>query len=171
MELVTSNTLSMQVQAFDELELELIRNHERVNFEYVHRFTPGLYSREMFIPKGTVLGGAMHKTQHMFVISKGDISTWCPDGKIVRMKAPFTGITEVGTRRLGFAHADTIMISFHATDKTDPDKIAEEIVDMRANPLLSESDVAAMPLWTRNHTTIPKGVGYSNEIEPNLIET
>jgi hypothetical protein len=158
MELTPSS--SPKIEAYNKLELELTKL-EQVNFKYVHRFTPGLYAREMFIPKGTLLGGALHKTQHMFVISMGEISTCDVSGNVVHMKAPFTGITEVGTRRFGFAHEDTIMTSFHATDETDPDKIAEQIVDMRANPLLSESDVAAMPLWTRNHTTI---------IEPNLIE-
>jgi hypothetical protein len=150
----TSNIFPMQVQAFNELELELIRNHEQAKGQYVHRFTPGLYSREMFIPKGSIITGVTHKTQHPFVISQGDISTWCPNGKTVRMKAPFTGITEAGTRRLGFAHEDTVMTSFHVTNETDPDKIAEEIVDVRVNPLLNEDDVAAMPLWTKNHDSV-----------------
>ena len=143
-----------QIDAFNRLEAELMACPQG-DCQITNRFTPGLYAREMIIPKGSLLTGALHKTQHMFVISKGDISTWFPGGAVTRVQAPYTGITEPGTRRLGYAHEDTVWTTFHATEETDPDKIVEEITDTRPNPLLTESDYAHSS-WKKsmNQTTL-----------------
>lgn len=143
-----------QIDAFNKLEAELM-TYPQGDCPITNRFTKGLYAREMFIPKDTLLTGALHKTQHIFVISKGDISTWFPGGKVTRVQAPFTGITEPGSRRLGYAHEDTVWTTFHATEETDPDKIVEEITDTRPNPLLTESDYARSG-WKKsmNQTTL-----------------
>ena len=144
-----------QIDAFNALEVEMFK-HPQVNCPVTHRFTPGLYAREMFVPKGTILTGALHKTQHLFVISKGDISTWYPGGEVTRVQAPFTGVTEPGTRRLGYAHEDTVWTTFHATDETDPDKIVEEITETQPNPLLTESDYARSN-WKNSGQLIEEG--------------
>jgi hypothetical protein len=143
-----------QIDAFNKLEAELM-TYPQGDCPITNRFTKGLYAREMFIPKDTLLTGALHKTQHIFVISKGDISTWFPGGEVTRVQAPFTGITEPGSRRLGYAHEDTVWTTFHATEETDPDKIVEEITDTRPNPLLTESDYAQSG-WKKsmNQTTL-----------------
>ena len=62
--------------------------------------------------------------------------------EVDRYKAPFTGITHPGTRRLLFNHEDTIWTTFHVTDKTDPEQIVMEITDMNFNPLLTEKEKA-----------------------------
>jgi len=148
------NGLQDQIDAFNKLEAELM-TYPQGDCPITNRFTKGLYAREMFIPKDTLLTGALHKTQHIFVISKGDISTWFPGGEVTRVQAPFTGITEPGSRRLGYAHEDTVWTTFHATEETDPDKIVEEITNTRPNPLLTESDYAQSG-WKKsmNQTTL-----------------
>ena len=44
-----------------------------------HHFAPGLYARKMLIPKGTVLTGAVHKTEHLCIVS-GDIEVTTEEG-------------------------------------------------------------------------------------------
>lgn len=87
-----------------------------------HYFSNGLYAREIFIPKGTTLTGKIHLTEHINVISKGDISVMTEKG-IERIKAPFTLISLPGTKRVGFAHEDTVWTTFHATTETDLEKL------------------------------------------------
>ena len=143
MELTLDSTEEIAAQKatpLDVVEAEMFK-HPQVHCPLTHRFTPGMYIREIFMPAGTVVSTALHKTEHPFVISKGDVSVWRDGFPVERLKAPHTGITKPGTRRLIYIHKDTIWITFHITDKTDPDEIAKDIADLDPNPLLSEEDL------------------------------
>jgi len=103
-----------------------------VNMPLVHRFAPGLYIREIFMPKGTIVVSRIHKTTHPFVVSKGECEVWCPERGWQRIKAPYTGITTPGTQRLLLIHEDTIWTTFHPGPwpaGTDPDIIVNEVSD------------------------------------------
>jgi hypothetical protein len=129
-----------KVAPLDELEVEMFK-HPQVHCPLIHRFTPGMYIREILMPAGTVVTTATHKTEHPFVVSKGECSVWRDGFPVERIKAPHTGITKPGTRRLIYIHEDTVWITFHVTDKTDPDEIAKDIADLEPNPLLSAEDL------------------------------
>jgi hypothetical protein len=100
-----------------------------------HKFTPGMYIREVHVPAGCLFTSVTHKTQHPFVISKGVCDICNEIGEVNRFSAPHTGITEPGTRRVFLVHSDLVLTTFHATDITDPDewllhntKIESEII-------------------------------------------
>ena len=38
-----------------------------------HRFVGGVYAREIFLPKGSITAGRIHKTDHVSVISMGAV--------------------------------------------------------------------------------------------------
>jgi hypothetical protein len=116
-----------------EAQIQKLPEHEMVT---THRFTPGMYIRQIFIPFGTLLTSKIHRTEHPFVISKGDISVWTRETGAVRYRAPHSGITKPGTRRLLFAHEDTIWTTFHATTETDVDKIESQIIEPHLNLML-----------------------------------
>lgn len=113
--------------------------HPQLHCPLVHRFTPGLYIREIFMPAGALVTSVLHKTCHPFVVSKGDVSVYEEGREVGRYKAPYTGITQVGTRRLLYMHEDTVWTTFHVTDKTDPDEIVQEITETEVNPLLPKN--------------------------------
>ena len=46
----------------DELELAMMENYPAVDLPLKHYFTKGLYCREIFMPKGTLLTSKIHKT-------------------------------------------------------------------------------------------------------------
>lgn len=92
-----------------------------------HTFVDGAYVREIFMPKGTLLTSKIHKITHPYFVMKGDVSVATEEG-IVRIKAPFNGVTKAGTKRLLFTHADTIWITVHVTKEKDLNKIEEEII-------------------------------------------
>jgi hypothetical protein len=105
------------------------RSPGRVECALTHRFTPGMYIREVFVPKGTYLVTRVHRTEHPFVVSKGRIMVWSPDGGVKTIEAPYTGVTRPGTVRMAIAIEDTIWTTFHATDKTDVAEIEQEFTD------------------------------------------
>lgn len=96
-----------------------------------HIFTPGLYARECRLAKGLLLTSKIHKTEHPFVISQGDISVWTEDQGVVRYQAPYAGVTKPGTRRVLYVHEDTIWTTFHPTKETDVARIEAQIIERR----------------------------------------
>ena len=105
----------------------VMREGPTVEIEVRHHFSKGVYAREIFIPKGTVLVGKIHKHENLNIISQGDISVLTENG-MERLKAPFTLVSPPGTKRAGFAHEDTVWLSIHGTDETDVDKIELEFI-------------------------------------------
>ena len=72
-----------------------------------HYFSEGVYAREIFIKKGTVLTGHIHKYSQLNILSKGEISVSTEEG-IKRISAPFTIVSPAGTKRVAYAHEDCI---------------------------------------------------------------
>lgn len=97
--------------------------------EYEHTFTNGIYVRKMFIPKGLLIVTKVHKTQHPYFILQGDVSVYL-EGIVVRLQAPYSGITEPGTQRALFTHEDTIWITVHSNldNCKDVEKISKDVV-------------------------------------------
>lgn len=93
-----------------------------------HHFSHGVYARELFIPKNTVLTGRIHKRSQINILAKGEISVLTENG-IERIKAPATIVSPPGTKRAGYAHEDTIWITVCGNDtgSTDPDDLEAEL--------------------------------------------
>lgn len=119
----------------------------------IHRFTPGLYIREIFMPKDTILTSLLHLTTHPFFVLQGDVSVYYNGIPTQRYKAPYTGITEAGTRRMLYTHEDTIWTTCHVTDLTDPDEIIESITSRDFNPLV-DKDEPRLNTWRQNRNLI-----------------
>lgn len=92
-----------------------------------HTFVDGAYVREIFMPKGTLLTSKIHKICHPYFVMKGDCSVLTDEG-IIRIKAPYHGITQPGTKRILYMHEDTIWLTVHVTKHKDLEKIEEEII-------------------------------------------
>jgi hypothetical protein len=92
-----------------------------------HIFAPGLYAREIVIPKGTLLTGKIHKTPHLNVISQGDISVLTEHG-IQRITGPAVLVSSAGIKRAGYAHEETRWMTVHVTNETDLSKLEEELI-------------------------------------------
>lgn len=100
---------------------------EQVEFEVINHFSNGVYARELHIPKGTVLVGKIHKHENLNIISKGDISVLTEEG-VKRVTAPATVVSPPGTKRVGYAHEDTVWTTIHATEETDVDVIEKLMI-------------------------------------------
>jgi hypothetical protein len=101
-----------------------------------HEFTPGIYSRTIFIPQFTLLTSQIHSTTHPFFVMQGDILVWTKENGTVRYTAPDRGITTPGTRRLLYALEDTCWITTHRWDGShDPRLVEEAILQPHPNQL------------------------------------
>ena len=92
-----------------------------------HYFAPGVYAREMWMPKDCLITGKIHLTEHLNILSQGRVSV-SNKGESVMMVAPYTFVSPVGTKRAIYAHEDSTWTTIHATDLTDPDEIEAEII-------------------------------------------
>lgn len=90
-----------------------------------HSFADGVYVREIFIPKGTVLTGKIHKYSHPNFLMHGEVIVVTESGGREQLKAPLAMISPAGTKRAVYALEDTVWITVHVTDETDPDTIVE----------------------------------------------
>ena len=95
---------------------------DHIEFEVKHSFAPGLYIREMFIPKGSVIVGRVHREECVNICPMGDIDIVSEAGDM-RVVAPFTAVSAPGTQKLGFAHEDTIWVNVFRTDETDIERL------------------------------------------------
>lgn len=100
---------------------------EQIELPVFHHFADGCYARELHIKKGDALVGALHKTNHHFVVSKGKIMVRNGDESII-LTAGYHGITQAGDKRFIYGLEDSIMTTFHVTDLTDVDEIGCKIL-------------------------------------------
>lgn len=81
-----------------------------------HHFSDGVYTRETFIPKDTLLTGWRHKQETISILLSGVISVMSVDtsGRAEDkgvLQAPAIFITKPGSKKIGFAHEDTVFIN------------------------------------------------------------
>ena len=114
--------------------------------EVIHHFSPGIYAREMRIPKGTVLTGKIHKTEHLCILN-GDIEIASQDGK-GRFTGYLTFLSKSGVKRIGYAHEDTVFTTIHAIEGTDISALEAALVvdtfEQYENYCLTSSNQASL---------------------------
>lgn len=109
------------------LEAE-IAQVEQVPLSEKHYFASGIYAREITIPAGTVLTGKVHKTEHINIVSQGTITVWTEQG-MKKVSAPFTMVSQPGTKRVGYAHTDTVWTTIHHSFERDLDQLEAQLIE------------------------------------------
>lgn len=120
-----SNIDKVTILENELLELAKNGNAEKAEIRIKHYFVPGVYVRELFMPKGTVLTGKIHKYPQFHVITKGDLSVLI-DGEMVRLTGPCNIMSPAGSKRLAIANEDTYWLMVHGTYQTDLDQIEKQ---------------------------------------------
>lgn len=93
----------------------------------VHHFAPGVYVREFRCFENTLLVGATHRHEHMFILLEGSCTVSTEDGLHI-LEAPYIGKSPAGVKRALYTHTDIIWLTIHPTDETDIEKIEEWLV-------------------------------------------
>lgn len=93
-----------------------------------HSFAEGVYVREIFIPKGHVLTGKIHKHSHPNFLMSGEVIVVTEERGREHLKAPLSMISAPGTKRAVIALEDTVWITVHVTNETDLEKIEDYVI-------------------------------------------
>lgn len=119
---------------------------DQIDFPVKHVFADGMYMRELFIPKDSMLVGKIHKKECINIVLKGDISVLTETG-FMRVQAGFSIVSPAGLQKVGIAHEDTIFtnIFLNPTNERDIDKleamIASESFD-DLDPMVIEGETS-----------------------------
>lgn len=111
----------------------------QVDLPVEHDFCAGLYARTMHIPAGTVLTGAVHRHECIFLVRRGVLVVTTDDGA-KRLEGGDMFVTPAGTKRAGVALTDVAVTTFHSnpTDETDPIALWDLFTVPAPAPLLEE---------------------------------
>ena len=134
----------------DKIEYAMCQSEQKVECPLTHVFTPGLYTRTIFMPAGSLVMSMTHNTRHPFIITTGEVDVISPEGSVTHV-APYMGITQPGTKRFLHVKQDTTWTTFHVNpdNLTDPDEVAGIVLDKPANPLLDPDDKRCNA-WSKN---------------------
>ena len=111
-------------EKLNQLETAMLQE-DQVNIPVEHRFSGGIYAREITIPKGTLLTGRIHKFDHFDIMLSGDVTVSTDNGEVKRLTGLNIMEGKAGKKRAGFAHEDTHWITFHCAEERDPEEMYE----------------------------------------------
>lgn len=125
--------------SIDAMEVALLERFNKIECPLNHTFLPGVYMREIFMPAGSKVTSKIHKERHAFFVMKGSANVWIDEVGWQLIKAPYSGVTEPGTRRVLKILEDCFWITVHSNpdDTEDLDLIEERIIEKHDNPLLN----------------------------------
>ena len=112
-------------EKLQRLDEELLK-YPQIDLPITHRYSRGVYSRTMYMPRGTILTGRIHKYSQINILLRGEVSVLTEEG-MVRVKAPFVVESPAGTKRAMYAHEDSEWMTIMGTDITDPDEALDEL--------------------------------------------
>ncbi len=116
-----------------------MRALDQVDCPVRHYFAPGMYAREISIPKGVVLTGAVHRTENLAVLSKGRLEL-VVEGGTTTIEAPCTLTVKAGAKNAAVALEDSVWTNFFPTTETDPEKLVELLTYSKASELLGGAE-------------------------------
>jgi quercetin dioxygenase-like cupin family protein len=129
---MTTTTIRESLHNLEEM-LKQMPNHvigNNVICPLKHSFAPGIYIREIFIPKGMVIVGKIHKHEHPNFLMSGCVTVITESKGYEKLKAPLSIISPAGTKRAVIAHEDTVWITVHENkhNETDLEKLENFII-------------------------------------------
>lgn len=95
-----------------------------------HKFTDGIYVREIFIPAGTYIVGKIHKHEHPNFLMSGTVEVVTESGGCERLVGPLSMISPAGTKRALRAITDLVWITVHhnPSNTQDLDELEEIVI-------------------------------------------
>lgn len=158
----------------DELE-SVMATRPQAHCPVVHRWLPEdprdgpptMYIRQVFNPAGSAIATKIHKQEHVFTISVGALMIRTGEGEWTERRAPYTGVTKPGTRRIIYAVEDTVFTTYHPLDglgitERDPDAVEAAIIQAhdhaQPQPILpaAEHDALLKALTEAAMPTLPE---------------
>jgi quercetin dioxygenase-like cupin family protein len=100
---------------------------DQIDLPLVHDFTPGIYVRTIFMPKGTFVIGKTHKTEHFNIVHSGRANVMI-DGEYKEISAPDMFVSKEGVKKVLWILEDMVWSTIHATTETNLDILEKELI-------------------------------------------
>lgn len=119
--------------------VDRLKDEEQVEMPLIHRFSPGIYMREIFMPAGTFVIGHIHKTRHYNIVLSGRARVMI-EGEIRDIVAPCAFESGAGVQKVLYIVESMRWLTVHAnpTDETDVVKLEESLVALTTEQLASK---------------------------------
>lgn len=105
---------------------QIILQAPQIDLPVTHHFSKGVYARQIFMPKGLIVTGKVHKTEHLCIMH-GDIDIADENGNF-RYTGYHVFNSKPGIKRILATHEDTLFTTIHVTDETDIAKLEADLV-------------------------------------------
>ena len=127
----------------------ILLNFPQVDCPVTHRFLPGIYMREVYIPAGMFAIGHAHRDRCFDIVLQGR-GRVVLNGQLVDVQAPSVGISEPFSRKIGYISEPMRWITVHATQETDVEKLEEMLLQKSDSFLRHEKSLSPDKL-SRDH--------------------
>jgi len=107
----------------DDIEDEML-TMEQADCPVIHRFSPGLYIRELHMKAGIFAVGHYQKTEHFNLFLKGRVLSKDASGENIELTAPMTFTAPPG-RKFGYILEDVVWLNVYPTDETDVETLED----------------------------------------------
>lgn len=115
------------MKTISDLHTKMVGTFE-VDLGIKHNFSDGLYAKEMFVPKGYMVGQHAHKFSHLSILAKGKVIVRTDDSEI-NYEAPACLEIKEGINHAIEALEDTVWYCIHATNEQNIDKIDNILIE------------------------------------------
>lgn len=117
----------LSAQGLEEFEGEMLKEPgaTECRFPLFHHFAPNIYVREIHMPAGAKILGAVHTTEHLNVILRGRASVII-DAKVHEIVAGMTFVSGAGVRKMLNIHEDMVWQTIHANPSNERDIVTLE---------------------------------------------
>lgn len=112
-----------QINAWEEIA----RTAPQVDLRVEHHFSFGVYSKTIYIPRGIILTGYIHKFENLNILSKGKMLVSI-DNKMEIVEAPFIVVSPPNTKRIAEALEDSVWTTILGTQEKDINVIESEFI-------------------------------------------
>lgn len=122
---------------FDAENLEILASQmlelEQADCPVIHRFSPGIYIREVQVPAGVLAVGHHQRFEQLNVFLKGRITMFNEDGTTTELSAPMIFTGPPG-QKCGLVHESMVWLNIYATEETDIEVLENRYLDKDASP-------------------------------------
>lgn len=122
------NEVAAYREKIGALTAAIAENLPPVELETKHYFAHGTYTRELFIPAGTVVVGKIHRHSCINIMTKGRLQIMTDDGSI-ELRAPYVGVSDAGVQKAAYALEDSTWLNVHPWfGDPDLEQIEREVI-------------------------------------------
>jgi len=107
----------------------------------------GLYTRELFMPQGSVVVSMIHKQAHPSFLLKGKVSYLTDEGEVKTIVGPHRIFTQIGTQRVFYVHEDTEWCCVYRTDAKTFEEAEADVYTSNYRYLPAEVLNKRIELW------------------------